>query len=159
VVSFSVRVASTASRQVHNLLCVEHSSRDELLSALLRKHFCNGCRAASALPLPRECVYVHKTVRIVIKIGASLIARRGRIDANLLRACWWIRLTLHETNLIVTGGAIAASMSGLSFTKRPTDVPRMQACADCGTKVHSKGDVRLSPLAAFRSAGSYARRQ
>ena len=34
--------------------------------------------------------------------------------------------------LIVTSGAIAAGMSGLSLQKRPSDVPAMQACAAVG---------------------------
>jgi glutamate 5-kinase len=71
-------------------------------------------------------------MRIVIKIGTSLIAPGGQIDINLLRGIVdQLDLTRNEY-LIVTSGAIAAGMSSLSLEKRPTDVPRMQACAAVG---------------------------
>lgn len=71
-------------------------------------------------------------MRIVIKVGTSLIAPGGKIDVNLLRALVdQFDLSRHEY-LIVTSGAIAAGMSSLSLGKRPTDVPRMQACAAVG---------------------------
>ena len=71
-------------------------------------------------------------MRVVIKVGTSLIAPGGQIDANLLRAIVdQFDLTRNEY-LIVTSGAIAAGMSGLSLPKRPNDVPRMQACAAVG---------------------------
>src|SRR6202043_626424 len=72
------------------------------------------------------------TMRIVIKVGTSLIAPGGQIDPNILRALIdQFDLSEHEY-LIVTSGAIAAGMSGLSLPKRPTDVPGMQACAAVG---------------------------
>src|ERR1700730_12983965 len=71
-------------------------------------------------------------MRIVIKVGANLIAPGGRIDANILRALVdQFDLSEHEY-LIVTSGAIAAGMSGLGLHKRPHDVPGMQACAAVG---------------------------
>ena len=71
-------------------------------------------------------------MRVVIKVGTSLIAPSGQIDANLLRAMVdQFDLTKNEY-LIVTSGAIAAGMSGLSLEKGPRDVPRMQACAAVG---------------------------
>lgn len=71
-------------------------------------------------------------MRIVIKVGTSLIAPRGRIDASLLRALVdQFDLSKNEY-LIVTSGAIAAGMSGLALSKRPSDVPLMQACAAVG---------------------------
>ena len=71
-------------------------------------------------------------MRIVVKIGTSLIAPGGHIDANRLRALVdQFDLVQHEY-LIVTSGAIAAGMSGLGLPKRPNDVPRMQACAAVG---------------------------
>jgi glutamate 5-kinase len=71
-------------------------------------------------------------MRVVIKVGTSLIAPGGQIDANLLRAMVdQFDLTRNEY-LIVTSGAIAAGMSGLALPKRPSDVPRMQACAAVG---------------------------
>src|ERR1700730_15899499 len=71
-------------------------------------------------------------MRIVIKVGHSLIAQGGQIDANILRALVdQFALSEHEY-LIVTSGAIAAGMSGLGLHKRPHDVPGMQACAAVG---------------------------
>jgi glutamate 5-kinase len=71
-------------------------------------------------------------MRVVIKVGTSLIAPGGQIDANLLRAMVdQFDLSKNEY-LIVTSGAIAAGMSGLVLRKRPSDVPGMQACAAVG---------------------------
>ena len=71
-------------------------------------------------------------MRVVIKVGTGLIAPAGQIDANLLRGMVdQFDLSKNEY-LIVTSGAIAAGMSGLGLTKRPKDVPGMQACAAVG---------------------------
>jgi glutamate 5-kinase len=71
-------------------------------------------------------------MRVVIKVGTSLIAPGGRIDINLLRGIVdQFDLSKNEY-LIVTSGAIAAGMSGLALEKRPSDVPTMQACAAVG---------------------------
>jgi len=71
-------------------------------------------------------------MRVVIKVGTSLIAPGGQIDINLLRGLVdQFDLSKNEY-LIVTSGAIAAGMSGLTLQKRPSDVPRMQACAAVG---------------------------
>jgi glutamate 5-kinase len=68
-------------------------------------------------------------MRVVIKVGTSLIAPGGQIDVNLLRGMVdQFDLSKNEY-LIVTSGA---GMSGLSLKKRPGDVPRMQACAAVG---------------------------
>src|ERR1700690_3436694 len=71
-------------------------------------------------------------MRIVVKVGTSLIAPGGQVDIHLLRGMVdQFDLSKNEY-LIVTSGAIAAGMSGLSLEKRPSDVPRMQACAAVG---------------------------
>jgi glutamate 5-kinase len=71
-------------------------------------------------------------MRVVIKVGTSVIAPDGEIDASLLRAMVdQFDLTRNEY-LIVTSGAIAAGMAGLGLSKRPSDVPGMQACAAVG---------------------------
>lgn len=71
-------------------------------------------------------------MRVVIKLGTSLIAPGGQIDANLLRGMVdQFDLSKNEY-LIVTSGAIAAGMSGLGLGERPRDVPGMQACAAVG---------------------------
>jgi glutamate 5-kinase len=71
-------------------------------------------------------------MRIVVKVGTSLIAPAGQIDANLLRSLVdQLDLSKNEY-LIVTSGAIAAGMSGLGLADRPGNVPAMQACAAVG---------------------------
>jgi glutamate 5-kinase len=71
-------------------------------------------------------------MRVVIKVGTSLIAPGGQIDVQLLRGVVdQFDLSKNEY-LIVTSGAIAAGMSGLALNVRPSDVPRMQACAAVG---------------------------
>ena len=71
-------------------------------------------------------------MRLVIKIGTSLIAPEGRIDTKRLRALIdQLEPSRHEY-LIVTSGAIASGMSNLGLRKRPTNVPLMQACAAVG---------------------------
>jgi len=71
-------------------------------------------------------------MRIVIKVGTSLIAPGGQIDAGQLRAMVDQFDLRRNEYLIVTSGAIAAGMSGLGLEKRPSDVPGMQACAAVG---------------------------
>ena len=71
-------------------------------------------------------------MRVVIKVGTSLIAPAGRIDVHLLRGIVDQFDLSRNEYLIVTSGAIAAGMSGLALPKRPDDVPLMQACAAVG---------------------------
>jgi glutamate 5-kinase len=71
-------------------------------------------------------------MRVVIKVGTSLIAPGGVIDANLLRGIVDQFDLARNEYLIVTSGAIAAGMSGLGLGARPAGVPRMQACAAVG---------------------------
>jgi glutamate 5-kinase len=71
-------------------------------------------------------------MRVVIKVGTSLIAPNGQIDVRLLRSMVdQFDLSKNEY-LIVTSGAIAAGMSGLALARRPDEVPLMQACAAVG---------------------------
>jgi glutamate 5-kinase len=88
--------------------------------------------ALGAVPFQISYDKRNRIMRIVIKVGTSLIAPGGQIDANLLRAMVdQFDLSKNEY-LIVTSGAIAAGMSGLGLAKRPSDVPGMQACAAVG---------------------------
>lgn len=73
-----------------------------------------------------------QSMRVVIKVGTSLIAPGGQIDAKLLRAIVDQFDLSRNEYLIVTSGAIAAGMSGLGLRRRPSDVPGMQACAAVG---------------------------
>ena len=71
-------------------------------------------------------------MRLVVKIGTSLVAPGGRINTARLRALVdQLDLSRHEF-LIVSSGAIGSGMSNLSMTQRPTNVPLMQACAAVG---------------------------
>jgi glutamate 5-kinase len=71
-------------------------------------------------------------MRLIVKVGTSLIAPEGRIDTKRLRALIdQLESSRHEY-LIVTSGAIASGMSNLGLRKRPTNVPLMQACAAVG---------------------------
>jgi glutamate 5-kinase len=71
-------------------------------------------------------------MRVVIKVGTSLIAPGGQIDANLLRGLVDQFDLDRNEYLIVTSGAIAAGIASLGLAKRPSDVPAMQACAAVG---------------------------
>jgi glutamate 5-kinase len=71
-------------------------------------------------------------MRLVVKVGTSLIAPGGRIDTVRMRALVdQIDLRNHEY-LIVSSGAIASGMANLNLDERPSSVPLMQACAAVG---------------------------
>ena len=74
----------------------------------------------------------HECMRLVIKVGTSLIAPGGRIDRERMRSLVdQLDLSRHEY-LIVSSGAIASGMANLKLEDRPTTVPMMQACAAVG---------------------------
>ena len=71
-------------------------------------------------------------MRLVVKVGTSLIAPGGRIDTTRMRALVdQLDLSRHEY-LIVSSGAIASGMAHLGLSERPATVPLMQACAAVG---------------------------
>ena len=71
-------------------------------------------------------------MRLVVKVGTSLIAPGGRIDTMRMRALVdQLDLSRHEY-LIVSSGAIASGMTHLGLSERPATVPLMQACAAVG---------------------------
>jgi glutamate 5-kinase len=71
-------------------------------------------------------------MRLVVKVGTSLIAPGGRIDTLRMRALVdQLDLSRHEY-LIVSSGAIASGMSNLGLGEKPATVPLMQACAAVG---------------------------
>src|ERR1700693_3932503 len=71
-------------------------------------------------------------MRLVVKVGTSLIAPVGRIDTTRMRALVdQLDLSRHEY-LIVSSGAIASGMAHLGLRQRPSTVPLMQACAAVG---------------------------
>jgi glutamate 5-kinase len=74
-------------------------------------------------------------VRLVVKVGTSVVAPGGRIDTLRMRALVdQLDLSRHEY-LIVSSGAIAAGMSNLGLGHKPASVPVMQACAAVGQSV------------------------
>jgi glutamate 5-kinase len=71
-------------------------------------------------------------MRLVVKVGTSLIAPGGRIDTTRMRALVdQLDPSRHEY-LIVSSGAIASGMSNLGLKEKPASVPLMQACAAVG---------------------------
>ena len=71
-------------------------------------------------------------MRLVVKVGTSLIAPGGRINTAQMRALVDQFDLSRNEYLIVTSGAIASGMSNLGLGERPQTVPLMQACAAVG---------------------------
>lgn len=71
-------------------------------------------------------------MRLVVKVGTSLIAPGGRINTARMRALVDQFDLSRNEYLIVTSGAIASGMSHLNLGERPQSVPLMQACAAVG---------------------------
>jgi glutamate 5-kinase len=71
-------------------------------------------------------------MRIVIKVGTSLIAPGGRIDTQQLRSLIDQLDLKRDEILIVSSGAIASGMANLQLKEKPASVPLMQACAAVG---------------------------
>src|SRR5438552_14202645 len=71
-------------------------------------------------------------MRMVIKVGSSLIAPCGRIDTVRLRSLVDQFDLPHHEFLIVSSGAIASGMAHLGLKEKPSSVPLMQACAAVG---------------------------
>ena len=71
-------------------------------------------------------------MRIVVKIGTSLIAPEGRIDASRMRSLVDQLDLIHHEYILVSSGAIASGMSSLGIRKRPRQLALMQASAAVG---------------------------
>src|SRR5215469_13850958 len=71
-------------------------------------------------------------MRLVIKVGTSLIAPGGRIDTERLRSLVDQLDLPRDEFLVVSSGAIASGMAHLGLKQRPASVPLMQACAAVG---------------------------
>src|ERR1700752_4645945 len=71
-------------------------------------------------------------MRLVVKVGTSLIAPGGRIDTGQLRSLVDQLDLPHHEYLIVSSGAIGSGMANLGLSRRPESVPLMQACAAVG---------------------------
>lgn len=71
-------------------------------------------------------------LRLVVKIGTSVIAPGGRIEAARMRLLVdQLDLGQHEY-ILVTSGAVAGGMSSLGLTERPAEIALMQASAAVG---------------------------
>jgi glutamate 5-kinase len=71
-------------------------------------------------------------MRIVVKIGTSLIASGGHMDARRMRSLVDQLDLAHHEYILVSSGAIASGMSSLGITKRPRQLALMQASAAVG---------------------------
>lgn len=73
---------------------------------------------------------------IVIKVGSSTVTGEdGRIDQEYLAALSDQVVRVREAGyrtVVVTSGAIAAGLEALGLTRRPTDIPTLQATAAVG---------------------------
>ncbi len=82
-------------------------------------------------------------MRVVVKIGTSLIAAGERMETERMRRLVdQLDLTRNEY-IMVTSGAIACGMAGLGLRERPATVPLMQACAAVGQSVLMQTYARL----------------
>jgi len=71
-------------------------------------------------------------MRVVIKIGTSLIAPDGQINFNWMRSLIDQLELAHHEYVIVSSGAIACGMSSLGIKRRPKKLGLMQAIAAVG---------------------------
>ena len=75
-------------------------------------------------------------MRVVVKIGTSSITtHEGNINSAAVRALCdevaSLRKSAHEV-LVVTSGAVAGGVAALKLSRRPTDMPTLQALAAAG---------------------------
>jgi glutamate 5-kinase len=75
---------------------------------------------------------IQATMRIVVKIGTSLIAPGGRMDTKRMRSLVDQLDLIHHEYILVSSGAIASGMSSLGIRKRPRQLALMQASAAVG---------------------------
>ncbi|MCC2954237.1 glutamate 5-kinase [Massilia sp. IC2-477] len=74
--------------------------------------------------------------RIIVKVGSSLVTNEGRGLDHTAIARWAAQIaalrSLGKEVVLVSSGAIAEGMLRLGFSKRPTDIHELQACAAVG---------------------------
>ena len=73
--------------------------------------------------------------RIVVKIGSSIIAPRGKLDVNLVRAIVKDILAVEAKGaqvVVVSSGAIACGLDKLGYRRRPPDIHSLMAISSVG---------------------------
>lgn len=74
--------------------------------------------------------------RIIVKVGSSLVTDEGRGLDHAAIARWAAQIAalraMRKEVVLVSSGAIAEGMLRLGFTRRPTDIHELQACAAVG---------------------------
>ena len=85
---------------------------------------------------PLRIAAVQKAHTVVIKVGTNVLAdANGQLDRERIQS---LADQLHRVRaggrkvVLVTSGAIGAGVGKLGLGKRPTDLPRLQACAAVG---------------------------
>ena len=83
--------------------------------------------------MPNE---IQSSSRIIIKVGSSLVTNDGRGLDHFAIQNWAAQIAqlraMHIDVVMVSSGAIAEGMLRLGFTKRPTEIDELQACAAVG---------------------------
>lgn len=73
--------------------------------------------------------------KVVVKIGSSVIAPKGRIDSSLISQLVKDVLTVEKKGykvILVSSGAIACGLNRLGFKKRPQDMHTLMAISSFG---------------------------
>ncbi len=86
--------------------------------------------------------YVHRAKRVVVKIGSRILSSERGLHARRIGRLVRELAALHDQGkklVIVSSGAIAAGISRLGLSKRPSDLPQEQALA-------AVGQIRLMAL-------------
>jgi len=90
---------------------------------------------SDTLPHP-EREWVRSVKRLVVKIGSSSLVDEGnRLDVPQVESLANQMALLQRSGvevLCVSSGAVAAGLSSLDFSRRPTDLPSLQAAASAG---------------------------
>jgi glutamate 5-kinase len=79
---------------------------------------------------------LQQSKRLIIKVGSSLVTNDGRGLDHAAIQNWAAQIAnlrnLGKEVVLVSSGAIAEGMQRLGFSKRPTEIDELQACAAVG---------------------------